>query len=110
MTPTTTWLLLALCIVAEVTATTLLTLAQGFARPWHGAAALLLFAGCFAVMSQVLTQIPVGVAYAVWSGAGMALISLVGWQMLGQPLSWPQLGCIALITVGTVGLNVVGRG
>jgi small multidrug resistance pump len=100
------WSLLGLCIALEVTATTLLTKSEGFGRPLYGIASLALFGGCFWVLSQVLTRIPVGVTYAIWSGVGIAAISIIGWLFLKQPLSLTQTGFIALIVVGAVGLNL----
>lgn len=100
------WMILAVCIVAEVTATSLLTKSQGFTRPMYGVLALAIFGGCFWALSQVLTKIPVGVVYAIWSGAGIALISIIGWLFLRQPLTVVQVACIALIVVGAIGLNL----
>ncbi len=106
MTTLNPWPLLGLCIALEVTATTLLTKSEGFSRPLFGIASLVLFGGCFWVLSQVLTRIPVGVTYAIWSGVGIAAISVIGWLFLKQPLSPVQTGFIALIVVGAVGLNL----
>jgi small multidrug resistance pump len=100
------WGVLGLCIVAEVTATTLLTKSAGFSRPLYGLLSVVIFCGCFWAMSHVLTRIPVGVTYAVWSGVGVTLISMIGWLFLRQPLSAVQMFCIALIVVGAVGLNL----
>ncbi len=100
------WGILALCIVAEVTATTLLTKSEGFARPLYGLAAIVLFGGCFWALSHVLTRIPVGVTYALWSGLGIALISLAGWLFLRQSLTLTQIAFIGLILLGAVGLNL----
>ena len=68
------WTILAFCIVAEVSATSLLTRSEGFARPVYGLLALVILGGCFWALSQVLTRIPMGLAYAIWFGAGIALI------------------------------------
>lgn len=100
------WTLLAACIAIEVTATTLLTKSEGFARPFYGVLSILLFGACFWLLASVLTKIPVGIAYAIWSGAGIAAISLIGWAVLRQPLTMTQGGFIALIVVGAVGLNL----
>jgi multidrug transporter EmrE-like cation transporter len=59
------WAILAFCIVAEVSATSLLTRSEGFARPVYGLLALVILGGCFWALSQVLTRIPMGVAYAI---------------------------------------------
>ena len=104
------WGVLGLCIVAEVVATTLLTKSDGFSRPVYGVIAIVLFGGCFWAMAHVLTRIPVGVAYAVWSGLGVTLISVTGWLFLRQSLSVMQMLCIALIVVGAVGLNLSVKG
>jgi small multidrug resistance pump len=58
----------------------------------------------------VLTRIPVGITYAIWSGVGMTLISIIGWLFLRQPLNTLQMLCIALIVAGVVGLNLSTRG
>ena len=100
---------LAISIVAEVTATTLLTKSEGFSKPIYGLLSLAIFAGCFWALSQVLTRIPVGVTYAIWSGAGVVLISLIGALFLRQSLSTIQMLFIALIVVGAVGLNLTTK-
>lgn len=103
------WGLLAASIVAEVTATTLLTKSEGFGKPVYGLLSLVIFAGCFWALSQVLTRIPVGVTYAIWSGAGVVLISLIGALFLRQPLSNIQVMFIVLIVIGAVGLNLTTK-
>jgi small multidrug resistance pump len=100
------WMILAACIVAEVIATSLLTKSAGFTKPVYGFLSLAIFAGCFVGLSQVLTQIPVGVTYAIWAGGGIALVAVVGWLFLKQPLSTVQVLCIALIVIGAIGLNL----
>jgi small multidrug resistance pump len=98
------WAILACCVVAEVGATSLLTRSQGFARPMYGVLALVILGGCFWALSQVLTRIPMGVAYAIWSGAGIALCA-AGWLFFRQPLTAMQL-CIGLVVVGAIGLSL----
>lgn len=104
------WVLLGICIVAEVAATTLLTKSDGFNRPLYGILAIVIFSGCFWIMSYVLTRIPVGVAYAIWSGVGVMLISMTGWLFLRQPLTTVQMLFIVLIVVGAAGLNLSTKG
>ncbi|MEZ0278679.1 multidrug efflux SMR transporter [Methyloceanibacter sp.] len=67
------WALLIMCIVAEVIATSLLKNSNGFAQPLYGILSIVIFAGCLWALSYGLTRIPVGVAYAIWAGTGMAL-------------------------------------
>jgi small multidrug resistance pump len=100
------WMLLAACILAEVTATLLLNQSQGFKQPLYGVASLAIFGGCFVGLSIVLTRIPVGVTYAIWAGSGIALIAIAGWFFLRQTLSPVQLLFIAMIATGAVGLKL----
>lgn len=103
------WLILAGTIVAEVIGTSLLTKSEGFAKPIYGIASIVIFIFCFWMLSHVLTKIPVGVTYAIWSGVGIALISIVGWLFLKQPLNPMQIACIVLILAGAVGLNLATK-
>ncbi len=100
------WVILSICVVIEVAAAMLLTRSEGFAKPLYGAISLVLFGVCFLGLSHVVTRIPVGVAYAVWAGAGVALVCIAGWIFLRQPLTAIQLICVAMIAVGAVGLNL----
>ena len=100
------WVVLAVCVLVEVTAAMLLTRSEGFTKPLLGVASLLLFGICFLGLSYVVTRIPVGIAYAVWAGTGVALVCVAGWFVLRQPLTAVQIVCIALIAVGAVGLNL----
>ncbi len=100
------WILLGMCIVAEVTATLLLTKSEGFTRPALGFLSLAIFGGCFVGLSIVLTRIPVGITYAIWAGSGIALVSLLGWLFLRQTLTPMQILCIAMIATGAVGLKL----
>ncbi len=56
-----------------------------------------------------MKSIPVGIAYAIWSGVGVALIALVGWAIFGQALDAPAIIGIALIVAGVIVLNVFSR-
>ncbi len=61
---------------------------------------------CFWLLGFAFTKIPMGVAYAIWSGVGITIIAVVGVLVFRQSLSLIQIGCIALIAVGAVGLNL----
>ena len=63
----------------------------------------------FYFLSLTLKTVPVGVAYAIWSGAGVALIALVGWAFLGQRLDAPAILGLALIVAGVVVINVFSK-
>lgn len=103
------WLYLILAIIAEVVATSALKAADGFTR-W--APSILVVAGygtAFFFLSLTLRAIPIGIAYAVWSGLGIALISAIGWFLYGQKLDAAALLGIALIVLGVVIINVFSR-
>ena len=100
------WLYLMIAIVAEVIATSALRASEGFTRPWPIAIVIVGYSAAFYFLALTLREIPVGVAYAVWSGVGIVLISIVGWFLFDQKLDAPALGGIALIGIGVVVLNV----
>ncbi len=100
------WLYLSIAIIAEVIGTSFLKSAEGFTRPGPSIIVLLCYATAFYLLSLTLKTIPVGIAYAVWSGTGIALIALVGWLVLGQVLDAAAMIGIGLIVSGVVVLNV----
>ena len=100
------WLYLLLAIVAEVIATSALKSSAGFTRLMPSLAVLVGYSVAFYFLSLTLRSIPVGVAYAVWSGAGIVLISLVGRVLFGQRLDTPALVGIGLILAGVLVLQL----
>ncbi|RBH49547.1 QacE family quaternary ammonium compound efflux SMR transporter, partial [Pseudomonas sp. MWU13-2860] len=97
-----TWLFLAVAIVSEVIATSSLKASDGFTRLGPS---LLTGAGyvlAFYMLSLTLRQIPVGVAYALWSGVGIVLVSIVGWVLYGQKLDAPAMIGMGLIIAGVL--------
>lgn len=103
------WLHLALAIVAEVTATSALKAAEGFTRLVPSVIVLAGYLAAFYFLSLSLRTIPVGIAYAVWSGVGIALISLIGWIVYGQSLDGAAMAGLGLIALGIVVLNVFSK-
>lgn len=100
------WLHLSIAIVSEVIATSALKAADGFSRPAPSVVVIAGYAGAFYFLSLTLRTIPIGVAYAVWSGVGVALIALVGWLVHGQALDAAGVLGIALIVAGVAVLNL----
>lgn len=100
------WVILAAAIVSEVIGTSALKASEGFSRPWPSVIVVLGYAAAFFLLSLTLRTIPVGVAYAIWSGAGVALITLLSWLLFGQTLDLGAVVGIALIVAGVVVLNV----
>ena len=101
------WVALVLAILSEVTATLSLKAAGGGSTP----ATVVVVAGyliSFALLSVVLRDIEIGTAYAVWAGAGTALIAAVGMAALGEAVTWVRLASLALVVLGVAGLNLSG--
>lgn len=99
------WLLLSLAILAEVFATSFLKASESFTKPLPAVAVVAGYAAAFYLLSLTLKVIPVGVAYAIWSGVGITLIALVGWVVYGQSLDVPAIVGMAMIVAGVVVLN-----
>lgn len=103
------WLYLAIAITGEVIATSALKASAGFTRLWPSLVVVAGYAMAFYFLSIVLRTIPVGVAYAIWSGTGVALITLIGWVGFGQRLDAAALVGIGLIVAGVVVLNTLSK-
>ena len=103
------WLMLFVAIVAEVVATSTLKATEGFTQLWPSAIVFVCYEIAFILLSLTLKKIPVGIVYAVWSGVGVALITLVAWLFLGQTLDAAGLTGIALIIGGVVVINAFSK-
>lgn len=100
------WVYLAIAIVAEVVGTTFLKQAEGFTRLWPSAIVVTAYVIAFYFLSLSLKSLPVGIAYAVWAGTGVALIAIAGYLFFGQVLDVAALVGIALIVAGVAVINV----
>ncbi len=103
------WMLLAIAIVSEVIGTSALKASEGFSRPWPSVVVVLGYAVAFYCLSLVLKSIPVGVAYAIWSGLGIVLITLVAWVVYDQTVDLAALLGMALIIAGVLVLNLFSK-
>ena len=96
------WVFLAVAIISEVIGTSALKASEGFSRLWPSAIVVIGYASAFYFLSLTLKTIPIGVAYAIWSGAGVALIALIAWVLYGQALDLTAIIGMLLIVVGVV--------
>ncbi|WP_459617320.1 DMT family transporter [Bordetella sp. 2513F-2] len=103
------WLYLALAIGAEIVATSMLKSSAGFTRLWPTAATVAGYVVSFYFLSLTLRELPIGIAYAVWSGVGIVAISLVGLVFFKQTLDLPAVIGIALIVAGVLVMNLYSR-
>lgn len=97
---------LALAIVAEVIATSALKSTAGFTRLLPSLVVAAGYAAAFYCLSLALRAIPVGIAYAIWSGAGIVLVTAMAWLIYDQKLDWIALFAMALIIAGAIILNL----
>lgn len=97
---------LAVAIFLEVLGTASLKMSEGFTKLIPSLITLLTYAGAFYFLSLTLRSIPLGIAYAIWSGAGIVLISLIGAISFGQRLDLPAIIGIGLIIAGVMIINL----
>lgn len=100
------YLYLAIAIVAEVIGTSALKAAEGFTRPLPTVVVAVGYSAAFYFLSLALKVIPVGIAYAIWSGVGVALITLIGWLVFKQRLDAPAMLGVALIVAGVAVIHL----
>ncbi len=103
------WVFLSVAIVSEVIATSALKASEGFSRSGPSLLVVAGYASAFYFLSLTLKTMPIGVVYAIWSGAGIALIALVGWVLFGQSLDAPAIVGMLLIVAGVLVLNVFSK-
>ncbi|MCL6706855.1 SMR family transporter [Pseudomonas sp. R2.Fl] len=104
-----TYAALAVAVVFEVAGTTLLQQAQQFTRLLPSIGSLLCYAVAFYVLSFALKTIPVGIAYALWSGLGIVLVSAIGWFVFRQSLDLPAMIGLGLIILGIAIVNLFSK-
>jgi small multidrug resistance pump len=103
------YLVLAVAILSEVLGTVSLKLAEGFTKPLPSIVVVVGYGSAFIALAAVLKMgVPVGVAYAVWAGAGVALVAIIGAAFLGENVTPIQVGGMALIIGGVVAIELGG--
>ena len=108
------WIHLAVAIISEVIGTSFLKNTEGFTRLAPSLVVVVAYVASFYFLSLALRTLPIGIAYAVWAGTGVALITLAGFAFFGEKLDAPAIIGILLIVAGVVVINVfsgsVGHG
>ncbi len=102
----TAWILLIIAGLMETGWAIGLKYTEGWTRLWPSAGTLVLMAGSFYLLSKSLEDLPVGTAYAVWTGIGAVGTVIAGMLLLGESRDTARLLCILLIVAGIVGLGV----
>ncbi|MCA1771108.1 MAG: multidrug efflux SMR transporter [Halomonas sp.] len=104
-----TFVYLVLAIIAEVIATSALKASMGFTRPLPSLLVVGGYGVAFYLLSLVLRSLPVGIAYAIWAGLGIVLVTLVGVLVFGEKPDLPAVVGIGLIVAGVVMLQVFSK-
>jgi len=100
------WLLLAGAIVLEVAGTTSMKLSEGFTKLVPSILIFVFYAASFMGLTLTLKKIEVGVAYAIWSGVGITLITIIGIIYFREGITALKLVSIGLVIIGVVGLSL----
>ncbi len=107
--PLPAYALLGAAILAEVIGTSALKASEGFTRPLPSALTAVAYVAAFYALSLTLKTVPLGVAYGVWSGVGIVLVSAVGWVLYDQRLDTAALLGIGLILAGVLVIHLFSR-
>lgn len=102
------WLLLFFGIVLEVCGTTCMKLSNGFTRIVPSVAMILLYMSSLGLLTLALKQIPLNVAYAIWSGMGTLIVVILGVVFFHEATSIPKMASILLIILGVIGVRLSG--
>lgn len=102
------WMLLVAAGLLEVVWATSMKASQGFTKHHFTSITLIAAALSFWLLGLSLRQLPVGTAYAVWTGIGAVGAATLGIVYFGESLTLARIGCIALIVLGILGLKLLG--
>lgn len=101
------WVYLFLAGISEVGWALGLKYTEGFTRLWPSVATVTTMIVSFALLGQALRSLPIGTAYAVWTGIGAIGTAVAGMALFGEPRDALRIACLALIVAGIVGLKLV---
>lgn len=102
------WVYLILAIVLEIVGTVSMKLSNGFTKVLPSVLMIICYLLAFSSLNMSLKQVPVSVAYAIWSGVGTAAIAVIGYFAFQESMSFLKVGSIILIILGVIGLNIGG--
>jgi small multidrug resistance pump len=103
------WIFLSIAIIAEVIGTSALKSAEGFTKFTPSLIVVIGYGISFYFLSLTLKTIPVGISYAIWSGVGITLISIIGYFFYKQTLDLPAIIGILLIIAGVIVINLFSK-
>ena len=98
-----------LAIVFETIATSFLKQSEQFSKLWPSVMTVLCYGLSFYFLSIVLKTMPIGIAYAIWSGVGIVLIGIIGLVVFKQSLDFPALLGMGMIIAGVIIINLFSK-
>jgi quaternary ammonium compound-resistance protein SugE len=110
ITPNLAWMLLVAAGLLEIVWAISMKASHGFTKHHFTSITLVAAALSFWLLGLSLRQLPVGTAYAVWTGIGAVGAALLGIVFFGETLTLARIGCITLIVLGILGLKFLGGG
>tara|TARA_R110002051_G_scaffold25371_9_gene62005 strand:+ start:7322 stop:7657 length:336 start_codon:yes stop_codon:yes gene_type:complete len=102
----THYIMLVFAIITETIGTTALQASEQFSRFWPSVIVVVSYAASFYLMALALKIIPVGIAYAIWSGLGIVFIAIIGYGVFGQKLDLPAVFGMGLILAGILVIHL----
>lgn len=103
------WLFLILAIMFEVAGTIAMKLSEGFTKLTPSILLFIFYSISFAFVTISLKKIDMSITYAVWSGLGTAMITIIGIYYFKEPATIMKFASIGLIILGLIGLNAGGN-
>ena len=102
------WIYLIIAISCEIIATSLMKYSNGFSKILPTIGTIIVYIICFTFLSMALKKIDISIAYAIWSAAGIVILSAIGILVFKESINAPKVISILLIVAGVVGLNLSG--
>ncbi|WP_238916238.1 multidrug efflux SMR transporter [Clostridium sp. YIM B02555] len=100
------WIYLILAITFEILGTTLMKLSDGFSNVKYAIAMLIFYVLSLSMLTLALKKLEIGIAYAIWSGVGIVLLSIIGVIFFKESINLPKIIFVSFILIGTIGLNL----
>ena len=100
------WIYLISAITFEILGTTLMKLSDGFSNLKYAIAMLVFYVLSLSMLTLALKKLEIGIAYAIWSGVGIVLLSIIGVIFFKESINLPKIIFVSFILIGTIGLNL----
>lgn len=100
------WLFLGLTIASEVTGTTMMKLSNGYTKLVPSILSFVFYLGALALLTMTLKYLGMGISYAIWSGVGIVLVTIIGFLFFNEAISIQKILFITFILTGVVGIKL----